>query len=104
MNAPAIFQIYINLALRKFTNIFILAYLDNIMVYFKRKEDYKGHICLVLQKLRQYNLYVKFSKCVYDAEEIKFLGFIVGQFGISMDLAKLNIIATWPVPESFQDI
>ena len=58
----------------------------------------------MLQKLRQYNLYVKLSKCVFDAKEIKFLRFIVGQFGMSMDPAKQNTISTWPMPESFRDI
>ena len=92
MNASVTFQTYINIALRKFTNIFILAYLDNIVVYSKRKKDYTGRIRLVLQKPKQYNLYVKLSKCVFNAEEIKFLGFIVDQFGVSMDPAKLDTI------------
>ena len=104
VNAPAAFQAYINLALREYTDIFVLAYLDDIVVYSEREEDHTGHVRLVLQKLRQYNLYVKLSKCVFDAKEIEFLGFIVGQFGVSMDPAKLDTIATWPVPESFRDI
>ena len=75
MNTFAVFQAYINLALREFINIFILAYLDDIVVYFERKKDYTGHVCLMLQNLRQYNLYIKLFKCVFDAKEIKFLGF-----------------------------
>ena len=74
------------------------------MVYSKRKKDHTEHVRLVLQKLRQYNLYVKLFKCVFDAKEIKFFEFIVDQFGVSMDPVKLNTIATWPMPESFRDI
>ena len=48
MNASAAFQAYINLALRKFTNIFVLVYLDNIVVYSEKKEDYTEHVRLVL--------------------------------------------------------
>ena len=94
MNAPAAFQVYINLALRKYTDIFVLAYLDNIVVYSEREKNHTGHVRLVPQKLRQYNLYVKLSKCVFDAKEIKFLGFIVSQFSMSIDSAKLDTIAT----------
>ena len=104
VNAPAAFQANIYLALRKFINIFILAYLNNIVIYFEKEKDHTGHICLVFQKLGQYTLYVKLSKCVFDTKEIKFLGFIVDQFDVSMDFMKLDTIATWLVPESFRDI
>ena len=77
MNAPAAFQAYINLTLHKFTDIFVLAYLDNIVIYSERESDHTGHLRFVLQNLRQYNLYVKLFKYVFDAEEIKFLRFIV---------------------------
>ena len=104
VNASATFQAYINLALHKFIDIFVLAYLNNIVVYFEKEKNHTGYVRLVLQKLRQYNLYVKLSKYVFDTEEIKFLRFIVSQFSISMDFAKLNTIVTWLVPESFQNI
>ena len=51
-NAPATFQAYINLALCKFTDIFVLAYSDNTVINFEREEDHTGHVRLVLQKLR----------------------------------------------------
>ena len=104
VNTPAVFQIYINLMLRKFTNIFILVYLNNIVVYYKGKKNHRGYVRFMLQKLRQYNLYVKLSMYVFDVEKIEFFEFIVGQFGKSIDPAKLDTIATWLVSKSFWDI
>ena len=85
-------------------DLFVLCYLDDIVVFLQTKEEYTSHVRLVLQKLREYNLFVKLSKCTFDAIQIEFLGFIVGQTGISMDPAKLDSIATWPVPETVRKI
>ena len=58
----------------------------------------------MLQKLQEYNLYVKISKCIFDAKKVNFLGFKVGQYRTSMNPSKVNTIATWPVPELFWEI
>ena len=104
VNAPAAFQAYMNHALREYMDMFVICYLDDIVVYLLTIEAHTEHVRLVLQKLREYNLYVKISKCIFDAEEIDFLGFKVGQYGISMNLSKVDTIATWPVPELFREI
>ena len=79
-------------------------YLNNIVIYFKKKVNHVGYIFLVLQKLKQYTLYIKLFKYDFDTKESKFLKFIVDQFGIFIDFTKMSAIATWPVLESFQDI
>ena len=104
MNAPASFQAYINQALREYMDLFVLCYLDDIVVFSKVEEEHTGHVRLVLQKLREYNLYVKLSKCTFDAEQIEFLGFVVGQAGISMEPSKVDTIATWPVPKTQREM
>ena len=98
------FQVYINLALREYTNVFVLAYLDDILIFSKRKKNHVQHIQLVLEKLQEYRLFVKLLKCVFSAEEIQFLSFIINKFGIQMDFSKLDAIITWPMPKSFRDI
>ena len=51
----------------------------------------------MLQKLKETRFYIKLSKCIFNAEEINFFGFKVGQFGIGMVPSKIDTIATWPV-------
>ena len=58
----------------------------------------------MLQKLREFNLFVKLSKYIFDAMEIKFVGFIVGQEGISMDPGCIKTIVEWPLLKLFRDI
>ena len=78
VNAPTTFQAFINKVLHEYLDRFCLLYLDNIVVYSQVGEDYTGHVQAVLQKLKEANLHVKLSKCVFDAEEINFLGYKMG--------------------------
>jgi hypothetical protein len=85
-NAPATFQSYINQALMGYLDIICIAFLDDIMVYSERVEDHTEHLLKILERLKQYSLYAKLSKCLFSVTEVEFLGYIVGVAGISMDL------------------
>ena len=69
-----------------------MTYFDNIVVYLDTNKKHTQHIWLVLQKLREFNLFVKLSKCVFNALEIKFVRFIVGQKDISMDSGCIKTV------------
>ena len=71
------------------------------MIYLDTVKEHMQHVQLVLQKLHEFNLFVKLSKCVFNTIEIKFVGFIVGQKGISMDLGCIKTVVEWPLPRSF---
>ena len=75
VNAPATFQVFINQVLCKYLDRFVLLYLDDIVVYSQTKKEHTGHVRQVLQKLKEANLYVKLSRCIFDAEQIDFLGY-----------------------------
>lgn len=72
---PAAFQVYINQTLHKYIDILVLCCLDDIVIFSQVEKKYTGHVCLVFQKLRKYNLYIKLFKYIFDAEEIDFFGF-----------------------------
>ena len=59
--------------------------IDNILIYSKNKKEYKHHIKIVLQKLRDYTLYTKLSKCTFYTKEVKFLGFVVNINRVTID-------------------
>jgi hypothetical protein len=58
----------------------------------------------VLQKLRDNQLYAKFSKCEFWIGEVPFLGHIISNGGISMDPAKVKEIMEWRVPTTVTEI
>ena len=49
-------------------------------------------------------MFIKLLKCIFNIEKIEFLGFIINRFGIQIDSFKLDAIAIWLIPESFQNI
>jgi hypothetical protein len=57
-----------NNVLSKFLDIFVLVFIDDILIYSKNREENEEHIKLVLQVLREHQLYSKFSKCDFFLE------------------------------------
>jgi Reverse transcriptase (RNA-dependent DNA polymerase) len=92
INASMTFQLYINEALRGYLDIFYIIYLDDIILYSERVEDYKEHDRKVLERLRQYSLYIKLSKYLFSIKELEFLSYIIGILGISMDYRRITTI------------
>ena len=88
-NIPIIFQVVINNILYKYIDIFIIAYLNNILVYSSRiLAKYKEYIGKVLQKLLEYKLLIQLEKCKFYKDLVEFLGFIISQNSITIDLEK----------------
>ena len=56
---------------------FVVVFVDEILIYSQFKEEHEDHLQIVLQALRDYQLYVKFSKCEFWLTEVKFLGHVV---------------------------
>jgi hypothetical protein len=59
---------------------------------------------LVLQKLREHQLYAKFSKCDFWLKEVSFLGHIITNGGISVDPAKVEDVLKWELPRTVKEI
>ena len=65
------------------------------MIYSKSKEEHEDHLRIVLQVLRDHQLYAKFSKCEFWLTEVKFLGHIVSASSLSVDLEKVKAVISW---------
>ena len=73
-NAPATFSRLMNYIFMEYLDKFVVGYLDDILVYSKNKEEHDEHLQLVLEKLREHQLYAKFSKCEFWRPEVTYLG------------------------------
>src|SRR5882672_3021038 len=77
------------------TDIFIVIYLDDILIISNSLEDHQVHVRHVLEHLHEYDLHSKPEKCLLHTQKIEFLGFMVIPNGISMDTAKTDAISIW---------
>ena len=103
-NAPATFQAYINKALAGYIDDFCVVYLDDILIYSQNEEEHCIHVKKVLERFKQYQLFVNLKKCEFSTTQVEFLGFIVSQGGVGMDKRRVQAIEEWPAPKSYRDI
>jgi hypothetical protein len=99
-NTPATFQRKINYILGEYLDDFIMAYLDNIIIYLNSVEEHKEHIKWVLRKLYKENIPVAVKKYEFHTKKTNFVGFIIKLGQISMDLKKIKAIVNWQDPKS----
>jgi hypothetical protein len=85
-------------------DVFVVIFIDDILIYSKTQEDHAHHIHIVLQKLREHHLYAKFSKCEFWLEEVSFLGHILYKDGVAVDPSKVQDVLEWKQPRSVTDI
>jgi hypothetical protein len=64
-NGPAYFVYLMNKVFMEYLGKFVVAFIDDILVYSRSEEEYEVHLRLVLQKLRDHRLYAKLSKCEF---------------------------------------
>ena len=72
--------------------MFVIIYLNNILVYSKNEKDYKKHIKQVLNTLKKVNLRIILKKSQFHQTEIEFLDYIITNYRIKIDLEKIRVI------------
>ncbi|KAG8503295.1 hypothetical protein CXB51_001262 [Gossypium anomalum] len=73
MNAPAVFMDLMNHVFQPFLDRVVVIFIDDILVYSETEEKHDEHLRIMLQVLREKELYAKFSKCEFWLRE-SFLG------------------------------
>jgi hypothetical protein len=90
-NAPTTFMCLMNNVLSKFLDRFVLVFKDDILIYSKNREEHEEHLKLVLQVLREHQLYAKFSKCDFFHKQVHYLGHVIFE-GVAVDPDKIKAI------------
>jgi hypothetical protein len=82
----------------------VVVFIDDILIFFKNEEENNEQLRLVLQKLRENQLYAKLNKCEFWLKEVSFLRHIISEGGISVDPSKVKDILSWKAPQNDSDI
>ncbi|KAK3538314.1 hypothetical protein QTP70_035244, partial [Hemibagrus guttatus] len=103
-NAPAVFQALINGVFQDLLGKGVIAYIDDILVYSKSLEEHVLHIREVLSHLQRHHLYVKLEKCEFHRTMVTFLGYVISQRGVEMDMVKVRAVIDWPAPTTVREL
>jgi len=103
-NTPATFQRTMDKVLKGIKDLFVMVYLDDVIIYSKTFSEHLKHIEEVLNRIRQANLRLKAEKCTFAAEELQFLGHVVGKEGVKPDPEKVDKIVNYPVPKNIREL
>jgi hypothetical protein len=103
-NAASYFMNLMKKVFMEYLDKFVVVFIDNILIYSKNDSDHEEHLRLVLQKLRDNQLYAKYCKCEFWLDEEPFHGHIITNGGISVDLIKVREIVGWKIPSFVTEI
>ena len=93
-----------NRVFRPYLDQFVVVFIDDILVYSKYAHEHEHHLRIVLQTLRENQLFAKLSKCDFWIKEVSFLGHIVSADGIRVDPAKIKAVVNWKPPRNVTEV
>ena len=103
-NAPATFQSLMNQIFNGMLRKFVLVFFDNIQVYSINWKDHLQHIEMVLNILKNNQLFAKISKCTFGVQQINYLGHTLSGDGVTMEVEKLEVVENWAKPSNLKQL
>ena len=94
-NAPAAFMDLMNRVFQPYLDRFVIVFIDDILVYSGSSEEHSEHLRIVLQTLRERQLFAKLSKCQFWLDRVAFLGHVISAEGVSVDPQKIEAVVNW---------
>ena len=103
-NAPAAFMGLMHRVFQPYLDQFFVICVDDILIYSQSEKEHEDDLRVVLQLLRDHQLYAKFNKCEFWLTEMRFLGHVMSASGVSVDLEKVEVVMSWERPKSVFEI
>ena len=103
-NAPTAFMDLMHRVFQPYLDQFVVVFVDEMLIYSQSEEEHEDHLMIVLQALKEHQLYAKCSKCEFWLTEVRFLGHVVSASILSMDPEKVEVVMSWERPKSVFEI
>ena len=103
-NAPAAFMSLMNGIFNPYLDLFVIVFIDDILIYLKSRKEHEEHLRIVLEVLRDKKLYAKFSKYEFWLDSVSFLGHVVSKDGVMVDPSKIETVKNWVRPTNVSEI
>ncbi len=103
-NSSITFQVYINKTMHSYLDLFVLMYIDDLLMFFSSTKKHIEHVKLMLQRLRKFNLYLKLSKCSFHVFHVNFLSFRMSFDEIAMQTNRIVVVKNWSKSKSHKNV
>ena len=99
-NEPTEFIDLMHRIFQPYLDQLVVVFVDDILIYSQSEWEDEYHLRIVLQLLRNHQLYATFSKCEFWLTEVRFLGHVVSASGVSANPEKVEAVMSWERPKS----
>ena len=103
-NAPATFQRAMNEIFADLVGKIMFVYIDDITIYSRTFEEHLRHLRIILDRLRQYHLFLKPKKCTIASNQINLLRHIIDEHGVKTDPMKVEAVIKFPRPTNRTEV
>ena len=103
-NAGTSYQRMIDICLSGLPTNRTLAYMDDIVIFSRTFEQHMKEVDLVFQRLREANISLKSSKCVFGSKSVEFLGYELSREGIKPLQRLTSTIKGFQRPETKKEV
>ena len=104
INTSATFQELINHVLYDHLNKFVIAYLNDILIFSENEENHERHVKKILKKLQEKNLYFKLKKCEFHKQWVEYLEYIIMIKRLKMNSEKIKTVIKFLTSECVKNI
>lgn len=103
-NAPATFEALMNEVFQAYLQKFVLVIFNDILVYSCTIEEHAEHLDMVSGELQRHQLYANEKKCYFGQTSSEYMGHIVSERGVAVNLTKIEAMLHWPAPTNLKEL
>lgn len=103
-NAPATFQHMMNDIFKDLIGVYVIIYLDDLLIFSEDESQHEEHVREVLKRLRENDLFCKPEKCRFKQTTVEYLGMLISKGTVAMDPGKVKAVVDWPIPKKVKDV
>ena len=105
INALATFQVFISITFCEYLDIFVIAYLDDILIYIKKTlEKYIQSVRKNFKALKRADIGKQLDKYEFHVKEVKYLGSVIKTNRIYIDEKKVKVIKVLPESKNLKEV
>ena len=103
-NSPSNFQSLMGAVLKTLVGTECWVFIDDVIIFSSTAEEHALRLENVLRRFEEANLQLHPGKCVFAQPQVKYLGYVLSERGISASPEKVKAVREYPTPRSVKDV